>query len=186
MGDGGGFQQLIIIGLFLLFGLADLVARWARGRTQPEQGRDPARRTVPDDSWRDADSSDVVVVVRRPERVEEEPVQRSPSERDAQRAPSAPARSAASRPGSDRLVRDRSARDRTSSVRQSVMRSAPVRPVASRLATGGMSARDRASSGVSGLRTPGLAFTAADARRGIIAMTVLGPCRAHDDADRVP
>jgi len=117
-------------------------------------------------------------------------------ESDVRREPAGSARGAASRgaapqgaaarAGSDRSARDRSARDRTSSVRQAVSRSAPVRPVASRLASGGISARDRMAAGVSGPRARGLTFNADDARRGIIAMTVLGPCRALEDAERLP
>jgi hypothetical protein len=175
MGDGGGFQQIIIIGLFLLFGLADLIARWARGRVRSQQPRDPLRRPADDDAfqvdmpWRNEDPSDVIVVERRPERAAA-PVPVPTSDRSAR----------------DRSARDRSARDRTSSVRQSVSRSAPVRPPASRLASGGISARDRIAAGVSGARARRLTFNADDARRGIIAMTVLGPCRALEDAERLP
>jgi hypothetical protein len=185
MGDGGGFQQIIIIGLFLLFGLADLIARWARGRTPSSPPGEPVRRPVDveerpwqvDMPWQDDDD---VVVMERPVRVdapapERERVERAPPRRD---------RTARDRTARDRTARDRTARDRTSSVRQAVVRTAPVRPVASRVATGGISARDRMAAGLSGTRRRGLTFTAEDARRGVIAMTVLGPCRALDDSAR--
>lgn len=174
MGDGGGFQQIIIIGLFLLFGLADLIARFARGRTRSQQPSEPVRRPVEgapwqgDRPWRDEDDDDVVVV-QRPVRVDA-PVPVPARERvSAERG---------------RAPRERTVRDRTSSVRQNVVRGAPVRPVASRLATGGISARDRLAAGLSGPRPRGLTFTADDARRGVIAMTVLGPCRALEDPAR--
>jgi hypothetical protein len=176
MGDGGGFQQIIIIGLFLLFGLADLIARWARGRTRSSPSGEPVRRPVDaeerpwqvDMPWQDDDHD--VVVMERPVRVDAP----APERERVERAP----------PRRDRTARDRSARDRTSSVRQAVVRTAPVRPVASRVATGGISARDRMAAGLSVTRRRGLTFTADDARRGVIAMTVLGPCRALDDSAR--
>lgn len=169
MGDGG-FQQIIIIGLFLLFGLADLIARWARGRTRSQQPGEPVRRPVEEDPWQVdmpwRDEDDDVVVEQRPVRVEA-PVP-------------VPARDRVSAERG-RAPRERTVRDRASSVRQAVVRSAPVRPVASRLATGGISAQDRIAAGLSGARQRGVTFTAADARRGVIAMTVLGPCRALED-----
>jgi hypothetical protein len=217
MGDGGGFQQIIIIGLFLLFGLADLIARWARGRTQSQRPNEPERRPMEgeedpwqvDMPWRDDDD----VAVQRPVRVDEsvrgpthesvereqlrrerralereqlqrEEARREQMQREAEAARSAPSRMGTDRTARDRTARDRTARDRTSSVRQAVVRTAPVRPVASRVATGGLSARDRMAAGSSVTRRRGLTFTADDARRGVIAMTVLGPCRALEDPAR--
>lgn len=194
MGDGG-FQQIIIIGLFLLFGLADLIARFARGRmrSQSQQPGEPVRRPVEEDApwqvdmpWRDEDDD---VVEQRPVRVERPAPMPTRERVTAERA--GVDRAGVDRAGAERVSaergrapRDRAMRDRTSSVRQAVVRSAPVRPVASRLASGGISARDRLAAGASGVRARGLTFTANDARRGVIAMTVLGPCRALEDPAR--
>jgi hypothetical protein len=175
MGEGGGFQQIIVIGLVLLFGLADLMTRWAKGRMRSQEPGEPTRRPAQDDPWqvdvpwRNEDASNDVVVVSRPVRVEVPARMPTRTRESAERA---------------RAPRERTVRDRTSSVRQAVLRSAPVRPVAPRLAAGGISARDRMAAGTSGPRARGLTFSADDARRGVIAMTVLGPCRALEEPAR--
>jgi hypothetical protein len=217
MGDGG-LQQLIIIGLFLLFGLADLIARVARGRTRSQQPGEPVRRPAEmeerpwqaDMPWQGDDDEEEVV--RRPVRDVPVPAHARVDERQKQRANERVRERANERVRErtngrvqervervqervervqervnaerGRPARERAVRDRTSSVRQDVVRSAPVRPVASRLASSGLSARDRMATSPSGRRARGLRFTADDARRGVIAMTVLGPCRALEDSER--
>ena len=158
----GGLQQLILVVVFLVFAVVDLLARWARRRQGPSDERDDRERIVfpPDE--------------------EDEPFGFPRDARDQGRAAEvqrsrdqAAARQESRGRGAAAREEARLARERAAMVRDAILRAAPVRgkepkraPAASRVAAGPAPARGRAGR-----------FSAADARRAVIAMTVLGPCR---------
>lgn len=167
MGEGS-VQQLIVVVLFAVFGLLEFAARWARRRAgepmPPELPAAASARVEQEDLTVPQPSSQPVAL----------PTSRSPARDTGTGGRSAPAERDRARKLRERLLRERLAL-----AREATVRSAPARPRASRTASVGMSALERLRGTVEVSRRRTM-FTAADARRGIIAQTVLGQCRGLD------
>lgn len=202
MGDGG-LQQLIIVGLFLLFGLLDLV-----GRALKRRGGGQRAETDPNDYAGDYanDQSDFDAFgqprERGPERMQprapepdyevwrEEPVverpapvERQPSPVKRQPAPMSAPRTVQSGPRSapTRSAPERGSAPRVAAPRVAALRVAPVRVQSARKASAGMTALDRMdTSSTARARSGAPLLNVHDARRAILAMTILGPCRAFE------
>jgi hypothetical protein len=174
----GGLQQLILVGIFLLFALVDLLARWSkRRRGLPEEMKDegdgigfppsapPSRERI---VFPPGESEAELAEAAREQ-------QRAAARRAEQRRATA-ARDETQRVrqrGATAREEARLARERAAMVRDAILRAAPVRTRGERRST---SAGGPAAVVTSRARRGG--FSIADARRGVIAMTVLGPCRA--------
>ncbi len=187
MGDGG-LQQLIIVGFFLLFGLLDLVGRALKRRNQGTTV-EPDRN----DYANGQDEFDVFAEpqARRPERVpprapepgydvrrEEPMVVRPAPAPPREQAPVSAPRTTQSGP---REAPVRMAPERGSAPRVAALRVAPVRVQSARKASAGMTALDRLDTGRTGRGRSGAPLlNVHDARRAILAMTILGPCRAFE------
>jgi hypothetical protein len=181
----GGLQQLILVGIFLVIALVDLLARWGRRRgglpgeiDGAENGRErivfppetpPSRERIvfpPGES----EAERAAAAARERQRAQQERVLR-------ERAAAAPDRPPRTRQrGTSAREEARLARERAAIVREAILRAAPVRTRGERRST---SAGGPVATVTS--RTRRGVFSAGDARRGIIAMTVLGPCRALEE-----
>jgi hypothetical protein len=168
----GGLQQLILVGIFLVIALVDLLARWSRRRgglpgeiDGAENGRD--RIVFPPG---ESEAERAAAAARERQRAPQERVLR-------ERGAAAPDQTQRTRQrGASAREEVRLARERTAMVRDAILRAAPVRTRGERRSTRAVGPVATVTS-----RARRGAFSAGDARRGIISMTVLGPCRALEE-----
>ncbi len=179
MGDGG-FQQLIIVGMFLLFGLLELVARALK-----RKGEADVSETIERYEAREQRDADVFEEQPLPQRSRMQPQERVPVDVPRTEPVQAPAprvttpRDATPRQATPRAAAPRAATPRVATPRAATVRVAPVRVQSARKASAGMTALDRLdTSGTGRRRNAAPLLNVHDAKRAILAMTVLGPCRA--------
>lgn len=178
----GSLQQLIIVGVFIVFALLDVIGRFAKKSRDGTAEPDTRDYTRDDDDFEIFDLPPARPAERQPDARRPEPFaeprvpQPMPTPRPVptQRPSSVPQsvpRSAPTRPPVARAPAPRAA----------PVRVAPVRTPSPRLAAIGMSAIDRIDSSRVGHEAASQPLlNVHDARRAILAMTILGPCRAME------